>query len=188
LLALLDAFLAVGRKKPICHLARPINVGASRRARVLQRSFGILCDAEMSPHSRSGFRSQPQHPTICCAPICCWMLRHFSVDDFSVGMPNHEEDEKRLGQTVRTEKKAQTQISDAWRFRSSRQSGLGARLCPAPGRDLPRRRPSRNNGRSPVQSTRRVSKILSMVMILSCHLEATYDMLVARSWGISLFV
>jgi hypothetical protein len=37
------------------------------------------------------------HDLLRC-PIRCWMPRHFSMEDFSVGMPNHEEDVKRLEQ------------------------------------------------------------------------------------------
>jgi hypothetical protein len=37
------------------------------------------------------------HDLLGC-PIRCWMPRHLSVEDFSVGGPNHEKDVKRLKQ------------------------------------------------------------------------------------------
>jgi hypothetical protein len=37
------------------------------------------------------------HDLLGC-PICCRMPGHFSVEDLSVGVPNHEEDVKRLKQ------------------------------------------------------------------------------------------
>jgi hypothetical protein len=70
------------------------------------------------------------HDLLGC-PIRCWMPRHLSVGDFSVGVPNHKENVKRFERIVRTQKKSQAQMSGAWRFRNSRQPGFGPRLCQA---------------------------------------------------------
>ena len=46
----------------------------------------------------------------------------FSVENFSVGVPNHEEDVKRLEQDHSdAEKKSQAQMCGAWHFRNSRR-------------------------------------------------------------------
>jgi hypothetical protein len=47
------------------------------------------------------------HDLLRC-PVRCWMPRHFSVEDFSVGMPDHEEDVKRTAAHAWTESPGRT--------------------------------------------------------------------------------
>jgi hypothetical protein len=77
--------------------------GATRRAQVSRRSFGVLSEAETSPHrmelspseQKARWRSVPgAFRDLLCGPIRCRMPCHLRVEDFSVGVPNHEEDMK----------------------------------------------------------------------------------------------
>jgi hypothetical protein len=65
-------------------------------AKIKARTIAAISIANQN---HRGAWSQARHSTILpCCPIRCWMPRHLSVEDLSVGMPNYEEDVKRLEQ------------------------------------------------------------------------------------------
>jgi len=52
-------------------------------------------------------------------------MRHFSAEDFSVGVSNHEDDVKRLEQDRSDTEKSQAQMSGARRFGTLADRGMG---------------------------------------------------------------
>jgi hypothetical protein len=60
------------------------------------RNVGVQARRSSGRRRRPPVPGAAFHDLLCC-PIRCWMSRHFFVEDFSVGVPNHEEGREAFG-------------------------------------------------------------------------------------------